>query len=273
MTEYELYQLMELPNEVANLLLDYKERRDITIPLSIRNKILNPKTWDEGISDLEKLLVNDNDGIGVLWELLYIVRAYSYYEYINRFIPLDIFIATMKFCTRFLHEHYETFNTYKFIWAWWFPRQIALKEFRIGSLEYEFIEGEEKEIAIHIPSDANLNPNAIITSLREFIEFQQDYFPEWKNTPLTCNTWMLMPEIANLINKESNLVFFQNLFTVDDIRYDETWYMDWIYPGYKGNKESLPEDTSLQRNLKQHLLLGEKFGIAKGHISSIKDIL
>ena len=41
-------------------------------------------------------------------------------------------------------------------WGWWFPRQLSLQEFRVGCLEYEFVELEEKMISIHIPSVANL---------------------------------------------------------------------------------------------------------------------
>ena len=40
----------------------------------------------------------------------------------------------------------------------------------------------------------------------------------------------------------------------------------WIFPGYYEVDERLPEKTLLQRKLKKHLLEGEKFGIAKGHI-------
>lgn len=37
-------------------------------------------------------------------------------------LPEEIFLATMKFCTRFLQEHFRTVGTYRYVWAWWFPR-------------------------------------------------------------------------------------------------------------------------------------------------------
>ena len=39
-----------------------------------------------------------------------------------------------------------------------------------------------------------------------------------------------------------------------------------MQPGFDNVVELLPERTTLQRNMKKHLLDGKKFGIAKGHL-------
>ena len=44
----------------------------------------------------------------------------------------------------------------------------ALAEYRIGALEYEFVDGEEREIAVHIPSDADMSVQSIQSSLAYF---------------------------------------------------------------------------------------------------------
>lgn len=133
-------------------------------------------------------------------------------------------------------------------------------------MEYEFIDGEEKEIAIHIPSDADLRSQAVARSLEEFAQFVKKYYPAWENVPMTCDTWMLMPELKELLGEDSNIVAFQNLFTIDIVNYNATWYMGWIFPGAESVDENLPEKTTLQRRLKKYLLEGKKFGIAKGHL-------
>lgn len=216
---------------------------------------------------MQAFLDDDRDGIKILWELLNIVCHYSYEEYRKRGISNEIFVATMKFCTRFLCEHYHTFGTYEFLWAWWFPRQLSMNEFRIGALEYEFIEGKEREIAIHIPSDANMEKESVQNSLMKFFQFREEHFQEWKDTQLTCDTWMLMPELKALLRENSNIVAFQNLFEIETIDYEATWYMQWIYPGAENAGEALPERTELQRKLKEYLLQGKKFGVAKGHLN------
>lgn len=266
MKNTDLFRLLELPDEVQDRLNAYGNSRNIEIPKVIREKIRKRGEWDEGIKELQELLGDDPDGMKILWELLNMASSYSYGEYVRRNIPKDIFIATMKFCTRFLQEHYRTFHTYKFVWAWWFPRQLSLNEYRIGALEYEFVEGEDREIAIHIPSDADLRKASVAQSIKEFHEFRKKYYSEWETVKLTCDTWMLMPELKELLGEDSNIIAFQNLFEIDTLDYDATWYMEWIFPGAEQADESLPEETSLQRNLKKYLLDGRKFGIAKGHL-------
>lgn len=266
MKNIELYRLLKIPNEVEKLLVDYENSRNIHVSGEIINKILKREQWDEGIKELEGLLSDDNDGIKILWELLNIAKDYSYMEYKRRKIPDDIFAATMKFCTRFLYEYYNIFHTWKFTWAWWFPRQISLNEYRIEALEYEFIDKDNREIAIHIPSDADLRKESVASSIKAFNIFRNKYYPEWKDISMTCETWMLMPELKELLGDDSNIVLFQNLFETDYIDYEATWYMDWIFPGVNKIDGELPDGTALQRNLKKYLLEGRKFGIAKCHL-------
>lgn len=143
---------------------------------------------------------------------------------------------------------------------------MSLAEYRIGALEYEFVDGEEREIAVHIPSDADMSVQSIQSSLTDFYEFRDTYFSQWKDVKLTCDTWMLMPELQKFLREDSHIVSFQKLFVIDSIDREATWYMGWIFPGCETIDENLPEKTLLQRELKKYLLEGNTFGIAKGHI-------
>lgn len=267
MENIELYRMLEIPNEVEKQLIHYGRSRKIHIPNAVINKILKRDEWDAGIKQLQELLGDDPDGTKILWELLNIISDYSYEEYIKRNIPNDIFAATMKFCTRFLQEYYQTFQTYKFVQAWWFPRQISLNEYRIGALEYEFVDAKDREIEVHIPSDADLGKRSVAQSINDFNKFRTRYYPEWEAVKLTCDTWMLMPELKEMLGEESNIIAFQNLFEIDTVDYEATWYMEWIFPGIEKVDERLPERTTLQRKMKKYLLDGKKFGIAKGHLN------
>ncbi len=133
-------------------------------------------------------------------------------------------------------------------------------------MEYEFIDKDNREIAIHIPSDADLRKESVASSIKAFNIFRNKYYPEWKDISMTCETWMLMPELKELLGDDSNIVLFQNLFETDYIDYEATWYMDWIFPGVNKIDGELRDGTALQRNLKKYLLEGRKFGIAKGHL-------
>ena len=266
MNNNKLYELLEIPEEVTTQLAAYEKARSKEIPDDIYKKLFLRTEWDEGVKELQTFLGDDPDGIKILWEQLNIVSSYTCGEYIKRGISEDILIATMKFCTRFLHEHHRSFGTYKYVWAWWFPRQISLCEYRIGALEYEFVEGTEREIAVHIPSDADMGIKSIQHSLSDFYQFRDKYFSQWKDVLLTCDSWMLMPELRQFLKADSNIVAFQKMFEIDTINRNATWYMGWIFPGCDKVDDTLPENTLLQRELKQYLLAGNVFGIAKGHI-------
>lgn len=261
-----LYELLELPQEVRNQLDAYEAERKREIPEEIYRKLFVREEWEDGVKALQEYLGEDPAGMKILWEQLHILCQYTYGEYEKWGISKDIFAATMKFCTRFLKEHHATWGTYKYVWAWWFPRQMAVLEFRLGALEYEFIDGKEREVAVHIPSDADMSVDSIQESLADFRSFRERYFAEWQDVRLTCDTWMLMPQLQELLGEDSHIVAFQKLFCIDEIDREATWYMGWIYPGYEKADEKLPEKTRLQRELKKYLLAGNPFGIAKGHM-------
>lgn len=266
MNKKELYRMLEFPNEVIELLYEYENERNIVISNSLVNRILKRDSWGYAIEELESLLGTDESGIKILWELLNIVCDYTYDRYVDAGINDKIFADTMKFSTRFLNEYYQTYGSYRFVWAKWFPRQISLSEFRIGALEFEFVNFDTKEVAIHIPSDANLEKESVLQSLKAFHLFKDTYFSQWENITLTCNSWMMSPILKNFLQDNSNILAFQNMFQIDTMDLDSMGFMQWVFPGYEVIDKNLPENTMLQRKMKAYLLSGKKVGVAKGHL-------
>lgn len=259
-----LYELLELPQEVCNELDAYEAERTRELPTEIYRKLFVRAQWEEGIKELQEYLGEDPAGMKILWEQLHILCQDTYEEYEKRGIDRDIFTATMKFCTRFLYEHKATWGTYQYVWAWWFPRQMALWEFRLGALEFELIEGKEREVAVHIPSDADMSVASIQESLAAFRSFRNRYFADWQDVRLTCDTWMLMPQLQELLGEDSKIVAFQKLFCIDEIDREATWYMGWIYPGYEKVDENLPEKTRFKGNSRNIFWRGMSLGSPRG---------
>ena len=266
MTHQYLHQLLELPAEVVEQLKSYEKKRTFQLPEDLKHRLLSRTTWDEAVKELQCLLEDDSCSFKLLFELLDLVCRYSYPKYKELGISDEIFVATMKFITRFLEWHKEYHGEYKFTQGFWFPRQLAVIEFRVGALEYEFVDGETKEIAIHIPSDAKFDRKTVVQSLKEFAVFRDTYFQEWKGVPFTCDTWMLAPAMEELLNETSNVLAFKHMFELDEIDEDATWFMGFVFPGHAGELEALPEKTSLQKKIKERLLAGKKTGVAKGHL-------
>ena len=267
MNHSDLYQMLDIPAEVIKQLNAYQEKRNFTITMELQSRLLSRLEWDEAVKELQSLLEEDSYGFKLLYEMLDIVCTYSYPKYKEMGISDDIFVATMKFITRFLEWHKEYHGEYKFTQGPWFPREMSCVEFRVGVLEYEFVEAETREIAMHIPSDAKFDPESVLCSLKEFAVFRDTYFPDWKGITFTCDTWMLAPAMEELLNETSNVLAYKHMFELDVIDQEATWFMGFIYPGHAGNETKLlPENTGLQKRAKEYLLSGKKIGVAKGHL-------
>lgn len=266
MTHQNLYQLLEFPAEVVEQLNFYETERTFQMQSDLQMRLLSRADWDEAVKELQGLLEEDPYCFKLLFEMLDLVCNYSYPKYKEMDISDEIFVATMKFITRFLEWHKEHYGEYKFSQGPWFPRQLAVIEFRVGALEYEFVDGETKEIAVHIPSDAKFDRESVLDSLKEVITFRNKYFSEWKEVPFTCDTWMLAPAMEELLGKTSNVLAFKHLFELEVVDLEATWFMGFVFPGHAGELETLPERTGLQKRAKEYLLSGKKIGVAKGHI-------
>ena len=265
----QLYEWIELPSAVLKRLKEFDITSGYRITPDIINMLLSRGEWDEGIKTLRARLGDDPDGFKILRAMLQMAcETYERYQEIG--IEKDIFISTMKFCTRFINAHYDLYGVYQFDWAWWFPRQLACKEFRIGCLEYEFVEGNEDLISVHIPSDADLKRDTVLHSLLSFFAFREKYFPDWSKAKLYCESWLLSPALKELLPENSNIIKFQELFSVEHTDYQSMAVMDWVFPGHKEVSRRLPENTSLQSHMKAFLLKGGKVGWSKGYLDEDK---
>lgn len=140
-----LYKKLELPMEVITKMKAYETMRRGELPDEIKENILKRSSWERGVQQLQQWMGEDPNGVGILWEMLSIACNDTWPQYQKKKIPESVFVYTMKFCTRFLNEYKQTYGEYRFVWGWWFPRQLSLDEFRIGSLEYEFVDGEKRK--------------------------------------------------------------------------------------------------------------------------------
>lgn len=262
MNHHTLYQMLEIPTAVVKKLDEYAKTRNAVLTQEDITRLLDRTTWDEAVRDMQEKLGEDQYGIKALWEELNIACE-TYEKYQKKGIADDIFIATMKFCTRFLKEFNDAHGEYRYVWAWWFPRQLSMQEYRIGSLEFEVAESEQC-IYIHIPSDADLSRESVLQAISVFREFCLQYYPEWVGIQVCCDSWLLSPALKDLLESESKIIQFQNMFEIQSVDYDSPWFMGWVYPGFDGELKDLPEKTRLQSAMKAYLLGGKKVGSARG---------
>lgn len=265
---FELCDLIELPNDVIHKVKNFNSIYCHDALSSMWEKLFYRDTWDEGIQELQKQLGDDPDGIKILTCILH-CSLHTFELYREKGIDRQIFVDTVKFLTRFIEEHKKIYGSYCFTWAWWFPRQLALQEFRLGALEYEFTSKDNTlQTFIHIPSDAILEKKYLQKSYSQYKEFVSHFFPEYKSAELYCDSWLLVPALKQFLNENSNILYFQNSFEIISVDNESRAFMDWLYPNCDAEFDKLPENTSLQRKVKQHLLEGGKIGWAMGRLKN-----
>lgn len=263
----ELCEQLQFNQEVVSRIRELDVEYDHSALKPIWSKLYQEETWDEGVRQLQEYFGEDENGFKILTCILH-CALHTYKLYSQRGISEQIFLDTMKFLPRFLEWHKQAYGHYAFVWAWWFPRQLSLREFRIGELEYELkLKGEKRQIYIHIPSDANLSQKALSASHCRVQEFLKQFFPEYFNeAEYFCDTWLLSPNLRRLLPETSNIRHFQDCFEL--LRFDEESdaFLEWLYMRKDIPYQELPETTSLQRDVKANLLEGGRIGWALGRL-------
>ena len=257
-----------VPDEGTMNLLDEAER--LALKLGIPREFAL-KAGDSMLAELAGQGAPENDlGAGILMHQLMEAMASRKWGAWKR-IPEEIWIESMKAFPRFISEHrrsygYDGFDRYE-----WTVRQAGARLFRIGELEYELAENEpgKREIGVHIPSDAKLEPDRMNESLARADAFLREYFPDWADLPKTCESWLLSPVLKELLPPESRILRFREAFDIREDLPENDAALEWVFHVAGGQREgldlsALPEETSLQRKMKALLLAGRKPGAAYG---------
>jgi len=260
----EMYGRLGIPEKVRTLFAGWdREGKPFADEKTVR-RILTRAEWAEAAEELKNRIGEDPDHLRLLWEELRIARQ-QWPAWIQKGLPESVWQDTMRFATRYLEDGRKAFGRYCFTAGWWFPRQLAMELFRLGTLEFELVpRGEERRVYLHIPSDASLAPEAVNDSIARFRAFAAEFYPEWAEALMYCDSWLLSPVLEELLPESSRILAFQHRFRILSVDRDNTGAIGWIYPGYREPSGQLPEDTGLQRRMKAFLLSGGKPGWAEG---------
>ena len=267
MTKQELYERIGLSPRFAAAAEE--AARGLEVPSDPCRKLFSRETCEEGLAELQAALGEDPFGLK-LFVCLAGCALHSHALYRERGIPDAVFDDTMKFLSRFAAFDSALCGRPAFRRGWWFPRQLGLREFRIGALEYEMTEEEgEGRLSLHIPSDADLSLPALNASKEQARRFFAAWFPDCAAAGMYCESWLLSPALPPLLPPGSRIAAFRRNFTI--LRTDEAsrGFMDWLFPEVAPGTpaEDLPEDTSLRRGVKRHLLAGGTVGWTLGRLN------
>ena len=264
MTGEEMYRLLGIPEEVRKRFAEWDREARPFADENIVRRILIRDEWTQAEEELKNRIGEDPDHLRLLWEELRIARQQRP-AWMQKGLPGSVWRDTMRFATRYLEDGLKAYGRYCFTAGWWFPRQLAMELFRLGSLEFELVPHPEgRRVYLHIPTDASLAPEAVDDSIARFRAFAGEFFQEWAEAPLYCDSWLLSPVLENLLPASSRILAFQHRFRILSVNWDSMGAVSWVYPGYREPFGQLPEDTLLQKRMKAFLLSGGKPGWAEG---------
>jgi len=259
----QLCRKINMPEEVTRELVALHETLEVYPCLDL---LMKEETWAEGLEQLKEALGEDLGGMKRLCSMLRCaLRAKK--EYGRLGISDEIYVDTMAAFSRFVREHMESYGSYGFNRGSWTPRQVSCKLFRIGQLEYELTTKEgEMVVSLHIPTDASLRPEVLRPSMQEGLAEFYRLFPEYVGKRVYCHSWLMSPQLRDLLPPTSNILKFQEMFDVEPDTVPGRDILLWVFKNPKLPPEEFPEDTSLQRKLKRFFLDGGQFYDGKGYL-------
>lgn len=255
---------IHLQQELQTEAVRYSQTEEFQKIRPLADGLKRMDTEAETRKTLRQLFVTDNRHMKMLTCML-ACAADLYSWYMDRGISERVFWDTMGCFPRFIEECREKTGEYAFDREWWTARQISGSLFRLGALEYEMKQTEGRPVlSVHIPSDACLDKESCGESVSSARKFFDTYFPEYQDAEFVCNSWLLSPELKKLLPENSHILDFQRRFEIQKTDESDEEYIIWVFKTKNCRLADLPENTALQKNMKQHLLHGGKIGSGYG---------
>jgi hypothetical protein len=94
-------------------------------------------------------------------------------------------------------------------------------------------------------------------SIRHAMQFFPLHFPDWPVEYAVCNSWLLDPQLKTFLNSESNIIRFQDRFTIANESYDSSdSVMQFVFGKHLRDIDTISPKSSLERGIVEHLRSG-----------------
>ena len=112
-------------------------------------------------------------------------------------------------------------------------------------------------VSVHIPTGAPLTEENCLSAFRECFAVAKKHYPELNVKALYCHSWLLDPQIGDLVKKKSNIVNFGSQFLRYPSKSEGRGVFSFLFRKPFKELSDLPENTSLERAVKAHYLEGK----------------
>jgi len=244
-----------------------------------------PAGWEKSIACISELAAQTKipEELITLWFFLKFSVDYAYPKYKAQGIPDEIFFATMGNALKYMEATRLRTNRFGILPHRFFRsfcHLLELHTFRIGTMNFEriniecdlevdgaFIKENDPCISVHIPGGCDFKENTCEATFVAAKAFFQKYYG-LETVFCHCWSWLMHPWICECLSENSNLVRFQKKFRLYEVVENKAAPLEYVFPEtYKpGDTDftNYPENTSVQRILKNRLINNLPVGAAKG---------
>lgn len=251
-----------------NEILENQEIKEI---LKDYNRKDEAKEIAQKVENGEKVKVEN--GIFPICVLAYLA-PYALSKNEERGISKEITVKTLKDVNVWIDNYFTKNNELGLGEFSWLIYHYTGDLFHLGRLQFRLeksLEGiPECEYAIetHIPQGEALTEEKCLASFSEAKAFFAKYFSQTEVKYFMCDSWLLNPNLELILKSESNVVKFMKLWTpVPFVSDNSSQAIERVFGfGFKReNLKNAPENTSLQKALKEYLLNGGTMDLTLGY--------
>ncbi len=112
-------------------------------------------------------------------------------------------------------------------------------------------------ISVHIPSQGSLSKETCDQSYQRALRTFAEFYPELAPKAFHCHSWMMAPELRDILKPESKILGFQEPYKKYPVETEGKDVMNFVFKLKFKTYDDLAEDTSLQRALKKLYLSGQ----------------
>ena len=117
---------------------------------------------------------------------------------------------------------------------------------------------DDRIVALHIPAGGGLTPDLVDDAINKAKEFLATYYPDYEYKAFTCGSWLLDRQLVDILGEETNISKFCKRFRPIPLHSRGEAVFNFVFhkPNMNFEMKDLPENTTLERKLKQHFLNG-----------------
>ena len=148
-----------------------------------------------------------------------------------------------------INKHYDGIRISQMLWGTYF---INVRLIECGRLQFE--PTINNKIKIHIPAGKNLDIKEVKKSIQDSKKLLKKYY-NIENPEYICESWLLSKEISKMLDENSNIKKFQELFEIQSFENGIDDILNFVFNLKKcDNYNELPETTRLQKSIKEFLI-------------------